>query len=180
MRGRKFFKISLPLNFLFKMPILPTFGIDNFYQSMTPQKRAQPVLVVLRGRKFFKVSSPPNFLFKMRIQPTFEIDNFYQSILFLADGQPLLVVLRGNDTVDTRRLCDLLSTPLPPHSHTWGEAPALRVPVRHVELASRELAQRVCGYRVGTIGPFAHPSRIGRNSQKSALWSFCRVSSGAS
>ena len=81
-----------------------------------------------------------------------------KSILFLADGQPLMVVLCGNMTVDTNRLLEQLNCPA--HAGVWSAKPALHTPISDLSLATRRQAEEITGYRVGTIGPFAHKQPI--------------------
>ena len=89
-----------------------------------------------------------------------DVAKIAKSILFLADDQPLMVVLCCNMTVDTQKLLGQLNSPENIATGTWAIEPAIRAPVSTVALASRQQAESICGFRVGTIGPFGHPLPI--------------------
>lgn len=89
-----------------------------------------------------------------------DVAKIAKSILFVADDQPLMVVLCCNMTVDTQKLLGQLNSPENIATGTWAIEPAIRAPVSSVALASRQQAESICGFRVGTIGPFGHPLPI--------------------
>ena len=71
------------------------------------------------------------------------VERIAKSILFIADGAPVLVIANGLSRVDYRRVADYLG-----------------LTRKKLKLADSDTVLNITGFRVGTVPPFGHKTRL--------------------